>query len=168
MSLYYVTIGNNEYRVHLNGTQAMVNGKPVTGHLQALNGSGLHLLQRDRQALELYLNAQDGDNLEVLVGSRRMLARVETLQRHLSRRSVSAQNGILSAPMPGLVVSVHVKEGDMVEEGQTLVVLESMKMQMQLRAPGAGRAQSVAVRAGDQVEKGIALVHIASADLKVK
>lgn len=168
MSLYFVTIGNNEYRVNLNGTQAMVDGKPVPGNLQPLNGSGLHLLRRGMQALELFLNSQDGDTLEVLVGSRRVLARVETLQRRLSRRSAPVQTGALSAPMPGLVVSVLVREGETVEQGQTLVVLESMKMQMQLRAVSAGTVKSVVAHAGDQVEKGTILVRIDSADLGVK
>jgi biotin carboxyl carrier protein len=164
MSLYYVTIGNNEYRVNLNGAQAMVDGKPVPGSLQPLNGSGLHLLRRGMQALELFLNSQDGDMLEVLVGSRRVLARVETLQRRLSRRSLPAQAGVLTAPMPGLVVNVLVSEGQQVEQGQTLVVLESMKMQMQLRSASTGMVRAVAVQTGNQVEKGSPLVRIDLAD----
>jgi biotin carboxyl carrier protein len=168
MSLYYVTIGKNEYRVNLNGNQAAVNGKPVAGALQPLNGSGLHLLKRGKQAMELYFNTQDGDNLEVLVGSRRVLARVETLQCRLSRRCAPPRDGVLAAPMPGLVAGVLVQAGDPVEEGQPLVVLESMKMQMQLRATGAGKVQSVAVHPGDQVEKGATLVRIVSANVGVK
>lgn len=168
MSLYYVTIGNNEYRVKLNGKQAIVNDKSMPADLRPLNGSGLHLLQRGMQTVELFLNSQDGDNLEVLVGSRRVLARVETLQHRLARRSAPAQAGVLSAPMPGLVVSVLVQEGSCVEQGQTLVVLESMKMQMQLRAASAGTVRSVAAHAGDQVEKGAILVRIDSTDSRVK
>jgi biotin carboxyl carrier protein len=168
MSFYYVTIGNNEYRVNINGSRAMVNGKPVAGNLQPLNKAGLHLLRRGKQAMELFLDSQDGGNLEVLVGSRRVLARVETLQNRLSRHSSPAHNGSLSAPMPGLVVSVLVMEGDPVEQGQTLVVLESMKMQMQLRAANAGKVQSLAVRPGDQVEKGTLLVRIDSSESGVK
>jgi 3-methylcrotonyl-CoA carboxylase alpha subunit len=45
-----------------------------------------------------------------------------------------------------------------VEKGQTLVVLESMKMQMQLRSPRPGKVNKVTVRSGDQVEKGALLV----------
>ncbi len=60
--------------------------------------------------------------------------------------------------MHGLVVDVPVHIGDEVEKGQTLVVLESMKMQMQLRSPRAGRLDKVNVQAGSQVEKGALLV----------
>jgi biotin carboxyl carrier protein len=161
MSLYYVTIGKNEYRVNLDGGQSLVDGRPVAGQLQPLNGSGLHLLRRGAQAMELFLNSQEGDTLEVLVGGRRILARVETLQRRLSRKNEGNQTGALTAPMPGLVVNVLVSEGQLVEQGQTLVVLESMKMQMQLRAESSGNVHAVAVSPGNQVEKGALLVRFA-------
>lgn len=162
MSLYFVTIGKKEYRVNIDGKQVAVDGRPVSGSLQALNSSGLHLLRCGMQSLELFLNSQDRDTLEILVGSRRVLARVETLQRQLSGRTPSIQIGCLVAPMPGLVVDVPVTEGQQVEQGQTLVVLESMKMQMQLRADRAGKVQTMTVQPGSQVEKGTLLVRIDS------
>jgi len=60
---------------------------------------------------------------------------------------------ILKAPMPGLVVSVLVSEGQSVERGQTLVILESMKMQNELRAPSAGNVARLRVQAGETVEQ---------------
>jgi biotin carboxyl carrier protein len=60
--------------------------------------------------------------------------------------------------MHGLVVDVAVHVGDTVEKGQTLVVLESMKMQMQLRSPRPGKVTNVTVQSGNQVEKGALLV----------
>lgn len=59
----------------------------------------------------------------------------------------------LKAPMPGLVVSVLVNEGDAVEKGQVLVVLESMKMQNELKAPRPGTVGRVRVKAGETVEQ---------------
>ena len=51
--------------------------------------------------------------------------------------------GDLLAPMPGMVVRVHVTEGEQVEKGQLLVVLELMKMQMEMRAACAGKVSQV-------------------------
>jgi biotin carboxyl carrier protein len=130
MSLYYVTIGKNEYRGDLNGTQAKVNGKLLEGNLRRRNGSGLHLLQREKQTLELFLDAQQKDTLEILVGSRRVLAKVETLPQRLTHARTEAESNDLRSPMPGLIVKVGVSDGNHVEQGQTLVLLESMKMQM--------------------------------------
>jgi biotin carboxyl carrier protein len=55
--------------------------------------------------------------------------------------------------MPGLVISVPVIEGQMVEKGQTLVILESMKMQNELRAPYPGKVMRLRVKAGESVEQ---------------
>ena len=66
----------------------------------------------------------------------------------------------LRAAMPGIVVAVKAKEGDVVEEGQTLVVLEAMKMEHVLRAPRAGRVAAIACAAGDRVQEGVELVQL--------
>jgi biotin carboxyl carrier protein len=62
------------------------------------------------------------------------------------------------APMPGLIVRVNVKVGDIVEAGQGLVVMEAMKMENELRATVAGTVRSVDVAPGTAVEKGALLV----------
>jgi pyruvate carboxylase subunit B len=62
------------------------------------------------------------------------------------------------APMPGLIVRVNVKAGDMVEAGQGVVVMEAMKMENELRATAAGVVKSVEVSPGTAVEKGTLLV----------
>jgi biotin carboxyl carrier protein len=59
----------------------------------------------------------------------------------------------LRAPMPGLIVTVPVSEGQMVEKGDVLVVLESMKMQNQLKSPRPGKITRVQVKPGDSVEQ---------------
>jgi biotin carboxyl carrier protein len=68
----------------------------------------------------------------------------------------------LRAPMPGLLKSVHVKEGDRVEAEAPLATLEAMKMENELRAPSAGRIAKVAATAGAKVEAGAVLIVIAS------
>jgi biotin carboxyl carrier protein len=60
----------------------------------------------------------------------------------------------VKAIMPGRVVKVLVEEGDEVDEGQGLIVLEAMKMENEVGAPRRGRIQSVAVQAGQTMETG--------------
>lgn len=55
------------------------------------------------------------------------------------------------APMPGLVVAVHAKEGERVEKNQPLIVLEAMKIQLTLKAPRAGMVTGISAMAGEQV-----------------
>jgi biotin carboxyl carrier protein len=59
----------------------------------------------------------------------------------------------LKAPMPGLVISVQVTEGQLVSKGQPLIILESMKMQNELRSPFAGKVVRLRTKAGDTVEQ---------------
>ena len=60
--------------------------------------------------------------------------------------------------MPGSIVSVDVNVGDAVEEGQTLVILEAMKMENEIVAPHAGTVAAISVRKGDTVNSDDLLV----------
>jgi biotin carboxyl carrier protein len=62
--------------------------------------------------------------------------------------------------MPGIVVEVRIAEGDAVEEGQTLVVLEAMKMQNPLAAEAPGKVTRVVCKKGEAVAAGALLLEI--------
>jgi biotin carboxyl carrier protein len=102
-----------------------------------------------------------GERLVVQVAGDRFEVEVRD-PRSWSRRSVLASQGLatLSAPMPGKVVRVLVAEGEMVEAGQGLVVVEAMKMQNEIKAPRSGRVISLAVRVGATVAAGDPLATI--------
>ena len=69
-------------------------------------------------------------------------------------------SGQVKPPMPGKVVEVHVREGDQVNEGDPLLVLEAMKMQNDLKSPIAGTVQKVQVKPGQNVEAATVMVVI--------
>jgi acetyl/propionyl-CoA carboxylase alpha subunit/acetyl-CoA carboxylase carboxyltransferase component len=83
----------------------------------------------------------------------------------------STQSGIpdgtaaVTAPMLGTIVSVSVNEGDAIHEGQTVVILEAMKMQHVVPATASGYVRTVAAGDGDMVDEGQALVYIEEADI---
>ncbi|HEY7375055.1 MAG TPA: acetyl-CoA carboxylase biotin carboxyl carrier protein subunit [Polyangia bacterium] len=66
----------------------------------------------------------------------------------------------VKAHITGTVWKVDVKVGDAVSEGQTVVVLESMKMEMPVESPEAGTVSAVLVKEGDAVEEGAPLVEL--------
>ena len=72
--------------------------------------------------------------------------------------------GGLTAPMPGKILAIEVGEGDSVETGQLLVLMEAMKMEHQIVAAFDGAVTEVRVAVGDQVDNGELLVVIASVD----
>jgi 3-methylcrotonyl-CoA carboxylase alpha subunit len=69
-------------------------------------------------------------------------------------------DGAILAPMPGRIVSVAVAQGELVTAGQTLVVIEAMKMEQALVAPFAGRVAELAAAAGGQTREGALLARI--------
>ena len=67
----------------------------------------------------------------------------------------------IPAHITGTVWKIEVKVGDAVAEGQTVVILESMKMEMPVEAPAAGKVSAVLVKEGDAVVEGAPLVELA-------
>ncbi len=123
-----------------------MDGRPHTGHASILSAGpttriGLDGIER-RYAVHVTEDAiwiaRDGHHLE--------------LRTHRAARDgAGALAGSLEAPMPGTVLLVHVADGDTVEEGQVLMVLESMKMELQITAPHAGVVAGLELAPGDRV-----------------
>lgn len=69
----------------------------------------------------------------------------------------SGEGAVVLAPMPGMIVKYTVKAGDSVNQGDTVVILEAMKMENALTAPRAGKVQAIKFASGDTVAKGAVL-----------
>lgn len=161
MATYRVSVGNREYVVDVTGDQVAVDGKPVQASLTSLNNGGLVMLRQENRARELHVMSQGNSAYAVMVNGRHLIAQVEKSNGKPKKRAEQVNQGAISAPMPGMVVDVLVKEGQRVDSGEPLVILESMKMQMQLRSPFTGQVSKVAVSNKAQVEKGMLLVQVA-------
>jgi len=85
---------------------------------------------------------------------------IEVLRPGVRRRGASG-HGSLTAPMPATVVRVEVTPGSAVRRGDTLIILEAMKMELPVRAPADGVVTAVHCRPGELVQPGVALVEIA-------
>lgn len=80
------------------------------------------------------------------------------------RKRGGVHHGSLSAPMPATVRRIDVKAGDVVKKGQTLILLEAMKMELPVRAASDGTVTSVNCRDGELVQPGTTLVELDEAD----
>ena len=76
------------------------------------------------------------------------------------RRRAASGHSSLSAPMPATVIRVEVSPGASVRRGDTLVILEAMKMELPIRADTDGTVASVSCKPGDLVQPGVSLVEI--------
>ncbi|MEM7247228.1 MAG: biotin/lipoyl-containing protein [Acidobacteriota bacterium] len=99
-------------------------------------------------------------------------ARGQVVFRHLDPYRARSGAGLgeadgraeVASPMPGRVVELKVAVGDTVEEGQTLVIVEAMKMANEYRSPMTGTVSAVKVAAGDAVDAGTVLIVVEAAD----
>lgn len=154
---YITTINDKKFEVDIrNDGSVWVDGKRREVDFLAL-GPTLYSIIMDTAQHEIVVEGEE-DDVEVLLNGRLYTGSVldERTQLMLSRRGGNqADSGevTIRAPMPGLIVLVQCVEGDTVEAGQTLVILESMKMQNELKAPRAGTVQRVSVEAGQTVEQ---------------
>lgn len=86
------------------------------------------------------------DKLDLLLEKLGIAQTVSTAVRHIT------------APMPGLILQIHVQEGSEVKKGDPIMVLEAMKMENTLKSPGEGIVKSIMARVGESVEKNQVLI----------
>lgn len=112
-----------------------------------------------------YHAARSGDTIEVWVAGRRHRLEIVplTAQRATATAEVSATN-TLTAPMPGTILKIDVQAGESFEAHRSLIVMESMKMEMTLSSPRAGRVKDVLCKVGDLVVMGELLARLEPAD----
>ncbi len=161
MTLYHVWIGSRNYRVEITDDHLSVNGEKEEVSLTPLNGGGLYLLRRGNQNRELHALPRGRQGFDITSDGRRVITQVEKGYCKAIKEKENQHEGDLVAPMPGMVINVVAKPGQEVERGQLLIVLESMKMQMELRAPVAGRVSEMPVKTRALVEKGALLARLA-------
>jgi biotin carboxyl carrier protein len=160
---YATTIGERTYIVEINREgEVTIDGNTFPVDLQAIDEVTYSLLMSNRSYEALVDTA--GDELAVLLGGRLYTAQVlDERARRLSRpggSSVPSGEVTLKSPMPGLIVAVSVAEGQAVKKGQTVIVLESMKMENELKAPRDGTVSSIKVKVRQSVEQHQPLVVI--------
>ena len=160
---YIATVEDQTYEIEINGEDEItVNGKPVEVDFIAIADHSVFSLILDGVSYEAYVHPNDTE-VEVLMRGKRYPVHVEderTIRLRQTGKDAATETGefLLKAPMPGLVVSVPATEEQVVKAGDNLVILESMKMQNELKAPRDGKVTRVRVEAGDNVEQNQVLI----------
>ena len=155
---YITTMGEKEYTIEIvDERHIQVDGVTYEVDFDSVSGQPVYSLLIDGNSHEAYIYPEEGQ-WEVLFQGILYPIVVEDERERRLRSSfgsgpVPSGEYYLKAPMPGLVISIPVKDGQIVSQGDVLVILESMKMQNELKAPRDGKISRIRVKIGDNVER---------------
>ena len=161
-NMYRAFVGEETYDVEVEGGRLSLDGEAIEYAFEPLDGAGYLLVMNgrsypvvvERRADGSLLVTLEGQEVEVRVKDEKALL----LDRFGLQEAEASSELEVRAPMPGLVLQVHVEPGQAVEAGAPLLVLEAMKMENELRAPADGLVEAVSVQAGDAVDKSELLI----------
>jgi len=158
MSRYLVIIDGREYGVLIDpngtigveGVSGAISFQPVDDNLDSVV---------IRNVSTQVIARQDGGEYQVLLGHNQVDVHVETdrdrlLRKYAASAGAASKRYEVHAPMPALVVKVEVDVGDEIKNGQSLLILEAMKMENEIRSHQAGKVKEIYVTRGKAVEKG--------------
>ncbi len=150
-----VKIGDHAFAVTLNGSQITVDGVNIDLSMEYTPGDRLIEAEIDGEAFGIKLDITRSGLKMTTRGAIHKLAilpaRVAHLTAHMIEKIPPDLSRFLICPMPGLLVSLNVKEGDKVEAGQSLAVVEAMKMENILRAEKSATVKKVNAAAGESL-----------------
>lgn len=155
---YVTSIDGHEYVVDiLDDRHVKIDGVTYNVDFMQVGDQPVYSLVVNGESVEAHVYPNE-DVWQVLFRGTLFTACVEDerekrLRASLAGKVAEHEDFHLKAPMPGMVVSIPVEDGQVIEKGDVLVVLESMKMQNELRSPRRGKVTRLRVKAGDRVEQ---------------
>lgn len=159
-------INDDVFRVDLNDqlTEAIVEDTKVPLEV-IVQGSGRILLRTGTKIYKIDNIEVDERNVSFSINGTYFETTVKDEQELLLEKlgfkaGATASAGSLNAPMPGKILELLISDGDSVEEGQPVLILEAMKMENELKSPSNGVVSKLHIQQGDNVEKNQILIDI--------
>lgn len=163
---YIATIAGKQFEVAIDGNESiLINGNPINADLKTFRDGTLHSLLVDGRSYAIRVQGLE-DEYRVQIRGEIHDVRVEDERSHRLaglRGELGDTSGevVIRAPMPGVIVEIPVKQGQGIQKGDTLIVLESMKMHNEFSAPRDGTVHSIRVEKGHKVEKNAVMITLA-------
>ncbi|MFY7826541.1 MAG: acetyl-CoA carboxylase biotin carboxyl carrier protein subunit [Flectobacillus sp.] len=153
------SVNNKTFDILQNASETTLNGEPFVWDFAQAEDGKFSILYNNRSFNAEVLEADYANKSFVLKINNAVYTvgvkdRFDLLLDQLGMsNAASAKVNDLKAPMPGLVVDIKVAVGDAVKKGDTLLILEAMKMENVLKATGDGKVKSIKVAPKENVEK---------------
>jgi biotin carboxyl carrier protein len=162
--MYQAKANGRNFEIVPAGDQFNINGQPFSIDLAKIEDGYFHLLHENKSyraelvkadyAAKTFVFKINGKIIPVEVKDKFDLL----LEKMGMTSAAGAKVNNVKAPMPGLVIDLKVKAGDVVKAGDPLLILEAMKMENILRSPGDAVVKNVKTQKGNSVEKGQVLI----------
>ncbi|MCD6542927.1 MAG: biotin/lipoyl-binding protein, partial [Flavobacteriaceae bacterium] len=125
-----------------------------------------HILENNKALVaEIIHEDFDSKSYTIRVNSNNYTVKIENqLDQLIKELGFSVGNSKklndIKAPMPGIIIGIEIKKGDQIKEGDTLLILEAMKMENAILCPKDSTVKSILVKTGDTVEKNKLLIEL--------
>ncbi len=164
MNDFVVTLLDKKRNIKVNDDIVTVNDKSYDIKLSKINNH-CYLLKVGNQVFDITTTKINNERYGFLLNGHYYEADVRTKLRekaieYLKNKKSLSHHDEVKAPMPGLVLKLMRKAGDKINQGDSIAVLEAMKMENDLRAPTTGIIKEIHVSEGASVEKGTLLFTI--------
>lgn len=158
------TVNDNKFELQVEGNEVLINQQPLAWDLLKISDRHFHLLYENKTySAELVKSDCETKTFTFKINGRLYTVNLkDKFDLMLEKMGIANAGAVklnnLKAPMPGLIVDLKVKAGELVKTGDPLLILEAMKMENVLKSPGEGVIKTVKVKKGDSVEKGQVLL----------
>ena len=141
----------------------------VEGHFQQKESNQIEYRLGDRNYKAFIAESKDPRVFDVTINGKTYTIQItnglDELISEMGLNVIDAKDaGDIFSPMPGLVLDVMVNDGEHIEEGQSLVILEAMKMENIIKSSGEGIIEKITISKGDKVEKGQLLITLKASE----
>jgi len=163
---YHINSGESKFAIDIDREGVIrMEGEVIEADLQKVLDPALYSLLLGNRSFELRIEqTEEAYQVQIKGVSIKVTVEDERTKLLAGAKSATAPDSrevVIKSPMPGVIIDLPVQEGDPVQTGQLLVVVESMKMHNEFSAPRAGTVKAVRVRRGDKVVQNTILVTIA-------
>jgi len=163
--MYQVKVNDKfNFEIGVKQQELTINDEIVVVDRHILNAQTTHVIYQNKSyTIEVVMLDAEDKKAEIKVNGTRydltITDQFDQLLKQLGMDNLASSKVLqVKAPMPGLVLSTLVTVGDEVKKGDSLLVLEAMKMENMIKSPTDGIVKSITVKSGDKVEKNEVLV----------
>jgi biotin carboxyl carrier protein len=162
--MYKALINDKSFEITSNDQGLLVNGEQLQWDFVHIEEGYFHILFKNKSYRAEVMKADAASKTFTLKINNRAYTvslkdKFDLLLEKLGMNAAASNKvNSIKAPMPGLIIDLKVKEGDVVQANDPLLILEAMKMENILKSPGEATVKSIKVKKGDSVEKNQVLI----------